>query len=100
MRYTLKDRKILIWAMKNPGRGAPFSVRELAETAGLTHHSLVGHLRTGERTDCDEDVARRIAEAVGMSLLNLFAPSLSMERITPSTARETPTSRSPHAIDT
>jgi hypothetical protein len=76
-RYALRDRVILRWTMKHPGRGTPYSIRELAKTVGLSHHALIGHLLTGEREDCDKDTAQRIAEAVGVKVLVLFEPSTS-----------------------
>lgn len=66
--------------MDHPGRGKPYSIRELAETVGLPHHALIGHLLTGERKDCDMDVAHSIAEAVGVAVLVLFAPPATPNR--------------------
>lgn len=66
--------------MDHPGRGAPYSIRELAETVGLSHHALIGHLLTGERKDCDMTTAHAIAEAVGVAVLVLFAPPASPKR--------------------
>ncbi|SDN19127.1 hypothetical protein SAMN05444921_12191 [Streptomyces wuyuanensis] len=77
VRYELRDPKILRWVMDHPGRGTPFSVRGLAEAVGLSHHALIGHLLTGERKDCDFDVAHRIAGVVGVAVLVLFAPPAS-----------------------
>ena len=65
--------------MDHPGRGAPYSIRQLADTIGLSHHALIGHLLTGERNDCDISTAHRIAEALGVAVLVLFAPSASPE---------------------
>lgn len=65
--------------MDHPGRGTPYSIRQLAEAIGLSHHALVGHLLTGERSDCDSETAHRIAAAVGVAVLVLFAPSASPE---------------------
>ncbi|MER5461599.1 XRE family transcriptional regulator [Streptomyces sp. NPDC002668] len=80
VRYDLRDPKILRWTMDHPGRGTPYSIRELAETVGLTHHALIGHLLTGERQDCDITTAHRIAGAVGVAILVLFAPPASPEQ--------------------
>jgi transcriptional regulator with XRE-family HTH domain len=63
--------------MDNPGRGAPFSVRTLADAAGLRGHSLIGHLLTGKRHEAGVADAHAIAEAVGVAVLVLFAPSAS-----------------------
>ncbi|GAA0453740.1 hypothetical protein GCM10009544_15630 [Streptomyces stramineus] len=79
MRYTLRDRNILQWVMQHPGRGAPYTVRSLAEAIGLTHHSLVGHLLSGRTRDCDLETAHAIAGAVGVAVLVLFAPPASPE---------------------
>lgn len=80
MRYTLRNRAVLQHCLQYPGRGTPYSVRSLAREAGLRHHSLIGHLLTGERTDCDRDVAHDIAEAVGVAVLVLFAPPASPDQ--------------------
>lgn len=77
VRYDLRNPKILRWAMDHPGRGNPYSIRELAEKVGLKHHALIGHLLTGERDDCDMDTAHAIAESVGVAVLVLFAPPAS-----------------------
>lgn len=78
-RYDLKSRQILRWVMDNPGRGAPYTVRSLGDAIGR-HHSLVGHLLTGEREGVDVDDAHAIAEAVGVAVLVLFAPPSSPNR--------------------
>ncbi|WP_030878802.1 hypothetical protein [Streptomyces sp. NRRL S-1868] len=74
-RYSLRDRALFQYVMRHPGRGAPYTVRSLAQAAGLSHHSLIGHLLSGARVDCDAETAHRIAEAVGVAVLVLFAPS-------------------------
>lgn len=76
MRYELRSREILRWVMDHPGRGAPFSVRTLAAEIGR-HHSLIGHLLTGERRYAEADTAQAIAEAVGVALRVLFEPPAS-----------------------
>jgi hypothetical protein len=80
--YTLRDRTILQWVMQHPGRGAPYSVRELASAADCSH-SLVGHLLSGQRSACDVVVAHAIAEALGVAVLVLFAPAASPKRTEP-----------------
>lgn len=80
MRYTLRSREWLQFAMKHPGRGAPYTVRSLAEAVGLSHHSLIGHLLSGERKDCSAELAHGIAEAVGVAVLTLFVPPASPPR--------------------
>ncbi|MDG9701728.1 hypothetical protein [Streptomyces sp. DH37] len=91
MRYTLRDPKALKWVMEHPGRGTPYSTRTLAEEVGLTHHSLIGHLLNGVRKDCDMETAHRIAEAVGVAVLVLFAPPASPDQNGSSTNSKTPT---------
>lgn len=76
VRYDLKNRQILRWVMDNPGRGAPYTTRSLGD-AIKRHHSLVGHLLTGERRDVDMGDAHAIAEAVGVAVLVLFTPPAS-----------------------
>lgn len=73
MRYELRNKQILRWVMDHPGRGTPYSVRSLGAAVGR-HHSLIGHLLTGERQDVESEDAQAIAEAVGVALLVLFAP--------------------------
>lgn len=82
-RYTLRNREFFQHVMQYPGRGAPYTVRSLAAAAGLSHHSLIGHLSSGTRTDCDAPTAHRIAEAVGVAVLVLFAPPSSPEQNEP-----------------
>jgi hypothetical protein len=77
VRYDLRDPNTLRSVMEHPGRGTPYSIRELAETVGLKGHALIGHLLTGERKDCDVAIAHAIAEAVGVAVLVLFAPPAS-----------------------
>lgn len=76
MRYQLRDKNILRWCMEHPGRGAPYTTRTLG-AAIHRHHSLIGHLLTGERRDAAAEDAQAIAEAVGVALLVLFAPPAS-----------------------
>ena len=84
-RYTLRDRELLQKVMQHPGRGTPFTVRSLANEIGLSHHSLVGHLLSGQRKDCEAGVAHDIAEAVGVAVLVLFAPPASPKQTDPAT---------------
>jgi len=90
-RYTLRSRDFFQYVMQHPGRGTPYTVRSLAAAVGLSHHSLIGHLSSGMRTDCDAVIAHRIAEAVGVGVLVLFAPSTSPETNNPSINSKTPT---------
>jgi hypothetical protein len=76
VRYTLRDREMLRKLMEHPGRGAPYSTRTVATAVGC-HHSLIGRLLDGTQETCDVDTAHRIAEAVGVAVLVLFAPPAS-----------------------
>lgn len=78
VRYDLKSKQILEWVMDNPGRGVPYTTRSLGKAIGR-HHSLIGHLLTGERRNCDVGDAHAIARAVGVGVLVLFAPPASPE---------------------
>ena len=49
-----------------------YSVRTLAKAVGV-NRSTIGHLRSGERRNCDAELAKRIAAAVQMPLDFLFA---------------------------
>lgn len=62
--------------MDHPGRGAPYTTRTLGSAVGR-HHSLIGHLLTGERRYAEAEDAQAIAETVGVALLVLFAPPAS-----------------------
>jgi transcriptional regulator with XRE-family HTH domain len=73
VRYTLKSLDWFKWCMKNPGRGAPYSVRTLAEATGLSIPQ-VGRLHAGELNDLDVNDAHSVAEALGVAILTLFAP--------------------------
>jgi transcriptional regulator with XRE-family HTH domain len=83
VQYTLRDPALLRKLMEHPGRGAPYSTRTLAEAAGITDHRLVWRLTRGKKETVDLDVAHRIAEALGVAVLVLFAPPTSPERIDP-----------------
>lgn len=76
VRYKLRDRTILRWVMDHPGRGAPYTTRSLA-AAVQRHHSLIGHLLTGEREDVAGGDAHAISEALGVAVLVLFMPPTS-----------------------
>ncbi|HCA85501.1 MAG TPA: hypothetical protein DEQ61_08410 [Streptomyces sp.] len=89
-RYKLRNREWLQFVMQHPGRGTPYTVRSLAASIGLSHHSQVGHLHSGERDDCDRDVAHAIAEAVGVAVLVLFAPPASPKQTAATTEPKPP----------
>lgn len=88
VRYRLRSRQWLQFVMNNPGRGAPYSIRDLAEAAGIKHHSIIGHLLTGERDDCLVVDAHAISEALGVAVLVLFAPPASPNPDDPSPNRD------------
>lgn len=92
VRYKLRDRTILRWVMDHPGRGVPYTTRSLAG-AIQRHHSLIGHLLTGERDDVSSDDAHAIAEALGVAVLVLFVPPTSPNQNVPATADTTPTQK-------
>lgn len=66
----VRDPEALAKAMAYAG----FSVRTLAEKVGVSR-AAIGHLRSGKRATCADDVAKRIAEAVDMPLPFMFVPS-------------------------
>ncbi|WP_406425065.1 helix-turn-helix domain-containing protein [Streptomyces sp. NBC_00842] len=64
--------------MEHPGRGAPYSIRALAEASGVPA-STIGHLVSGRKNACDMGQAHALAEALGVGVLVLFAPPPSPE---------------------
>ena len=89
-RYKLRDRELLKQLMQHPGRGTPFTVRSLAAEIGLSHHSLVGHLVSGQRDECDANIAHDLSEALGVAVLVLFAPPASPRQTDPATDSRPP----------
>lgn len=83
-RAKLRSREILKWVMQYPARGRPYTIRELAEEAGLRHHSALGHLLTGERQQVAADDAHRIAEVAGCGTQTLFELTASTDVDEPS----------------
>lgn len=73
VRYTLRNRPLFRYLMEHPGRGTPYTVRDLAEVAACPA-STVGHLRSGRQDAVDSDVAENLAEALGVAILVLFVP--------------------------
>ena len=53
-----------------------FTVRSLAARVGCSH-SLIGHLRSGERKSCKPELARQIEKALDAPRGSLFVPRLS-----------------------
>ncbi|MFF3928161.1 helix-turn-helix domain-containing protein [Streptomyces hirsutus] len=76
MRYTLRDLDTFKKIMESPGRGVPYTVRDLAEATGVSR-SQIGRLLTGELDNLDVNDAHAIAEAVGVAVLVLFMPPTS-----------------------
>ena len=73
MRYELRDLEVFKKVMEHPGRGAPYSVRTLAEASGVSR-SQVGRLVSGDLPDLPVHEAHRISEALGVAVLVLFMP--------------------------
>lgn len=65
--------------MDHPGRGVPYSVRTLAEASRCTT-GLIEKLLTGRQKSATVNDAHSIAEAVGVTVLVLFAPQSSPNR--------------------
>lgn len=82
-RWSLRSIPVLKHCMANPGRGGPFSVRSLAEAAGVGQ-GVIEKLLTGRQRSADVDDAIAIAEAVGVAINVLFAspPSPNLKRMT------------------
>jgi transcriptional regulator with XRE-family HTH domain len=76
VRYTLRDRETLKKIMEHPGRGAPYSIRTLAEASGISR-SQVGRLAAGELPDLPVSEAHQMSEALGVAVLVLFMPPVS-----------------------
>jgi hypothetical protein len=70
--------------MDHPGRGAPYSVRTLADASGCSA-GLIGGLLSVRQKTADVDDAIAIAETLGVCMPVLFAPPSSPERDDPST---------------
>lgn len=76
MRYTLRDLDLFKKIMKSPGRGVPYTVRELADATGISR-SQVGRLLTGDIDSMNVNDAHALAEALGVAVLVLFMPPVS-----------------------
>lgn len=76
MRYILRDLDYFQKTMKTPGRGAPLTVRELADASGVSR-SQIGRLLTGDLNNLDVNDAHAVAEALGVAVLVLFVPPVS-----------------------
>ncbi|MEU9470502.1 helix-turn-helix transcriptional regulator [Streptomyces avermitilis] len=62
--------------MECPGRGVPYTVRDLADVSGVSR-SQIGRLLTGDLTNLDVNDAHAVAEALGVAVLVLFMPPTS-----------------------
>lgn len=79
MRYSLRSREALHYLMEHPGRGAPYSVRDLARAAGVSA-GVIDKLRRGQTEKVDIIAAHNISEALGVAVLVLFAPPASPDQ--------------------
>jgi len=95
-RYTLRDPEIFRWIMEHPGTGIPYSVRSLADAAGVTR-GLVERLLNGTQRTADINSAHSLTEALGVTVLVLFAPSTSTKQDTVSPDHDTEEEESPSA---
>ncbi|MFF7329748.1 helix-turn-helix domain-containing protein [Streptomyces sp. NPDC008150] len=92
-RWTLRSISVFRHFMQFPGRGQSFSVRALAEESGVSQ-GLIDKLLTGRQDNADVDDATALAEALGSTILPLFAPpaspnpSQASRRNTPNPASE------------
>lgn len=77
IRYTLRDRELLRRLMEHPGCGTPYTVRTLALAARCSR-GIIGHLLSGEQESVPMDTAHAIAEAIGVAVLILFMPPVSV----------------------
>jgi transcriptional regulator with XRE-family HTH domain len=71
--YKLLDRELLARLMQRTGTGAPVTVRELANLAGVPR-GTIGNLLTGEQESVIEPSAVAICNAIGVDWPILFAP--------------------------
>lgn len=76
MRYVLRDLETFKKIMECPGRGVPYTVRDLAKASGVSR-SQIGRLLTGDLTNLDVNDAHAVAEALGVAVLVLFVPPAS-----------------------
>jgi transcriptional regulator with XRE-family HTH domain len=76
VRYRLRDLDTFKKIMEAPGRGVPYTVRDLAEASGVSR-SQIGRLLTGDLGNLDVSDAHAIAEALGVAVLVLFMPPTS-----------------------
>jgi transcriptional regulator with XRE-family HTH domain len=79
VRYRLRDLELFKKIMEHPGRGKPYTVRDLAEVTGVSR-SQIGRLLTGELDNLDVNDAHQVAEAFGVLVLVLFDPPMSLKQ--------------------
>lgn len=79
-RLVVIDRQVLAHVLDHPARGVAWSLRELAGTLGCSH-ATIGHLLTGRTDSIRPELARRLAEAVGVEVPVLFAPRASTDSV-------------------
>jgi hypothetical protein len=82
-RVPLHDPNTLRWIMQHPGRGTPYTVRELAAEARC-QPATIGHLLAGRYQRTAESTASRIAAALGCEMAALFVPTPSTDSDAPS----------------
>lgn len=77
--------------MEFPGRGQPYSIRDLAEESGVSKGVIEG-LLAGRQDNADVEDATALAEAVGSAIFPLFAPPSSPD-LNRTSRPPTPTSK-------
>ena len=75
-RYVLRDLETFKKIMECPGRGVPYTVRDLADASGVSR-SQIGRLLTRDLDNLDVNDAHAIAESLGVAVLVLFMPPVS-----------------------
>ena len=73
VRYQLRDLDTFKRIMEHPGRGVPYTVRDLADASGVSR-SQIGRLLTRDLTHLDVNDAHSVSEALGVAVLVLFMP--------------------------
>lgn len=79
VRYFLRDLETFLKIMEHPGRGQSYSIRDLASTAQVGK-SKIERLVRGELDWLDVNEAHRVVEALGVTVLVLFAPPASTDQ--------------------
>ncbi|MFJ6748299.1 helix-turn-helix domain-containing protein [Streptomyces sp. NPDC091266] len=73
-RYRLVDADLLRRLMARTGTGSSLSVRQLAAASGVSH-GTIENLLQGRIKTARPDVSHKIAGAIGVDLLILWAPT-------------------------